>query len=77
MTAAYCFDCKMDYNNFPCDFVIQNGLWKLISPSKNEGGLLCPNCMCKRLKNLGLTAVVATIDTTDLISDTGIKQLLG
>lgn len=62
---ACCYDCKLNYDNFPCDMVIQDHLWKLISPTNDEGGLLCPNCICKRLMNLGLTAVKVTVDMSE------------
>lgn len=60
-----CYDCKLNYDNFPCDMVIQNHLWTLISPTNDEGGLLCPNCICKRLMKLGLTAVKVTVDMSE------------
>ena len=62
-----CYDCNINYDNFTCDLVIQNNLWKLISPTHDEGGILCPNCICKRLMNLGLTSVKVTVDTSELI----------
>jgi len=46
-----CYDCQRLYGNkygFP-DLVIPNWAWKIISPTKNGGSLLCPSCICKRL----------------------------
>lgn len=63
-----CFDCLMPYKEFPCDMVIQNDLWEVISPSYDYGaGLLCPNCICKRIMSLGVTRVLVTVDTSELI----------
>lgn len=54
-----CHDCKRPYGNehgFP-DFVIDDAAWKAISPTGDEGGLLCPSCICKRLHDRGLSEV--------------------
>lgn len=61
-----CHDCGLDYSQFSADFVIQNELWRKISPSKNENGILCPNCMCKRLINLGMSAVWVVVNTGEI-----------
>jgi hypothetical protein len=66
MDTAKCYDCELPYDDFVCDFTIQNKLWKVISPKHDEGGLLCPLCMIKRLKNLGLSSVNVIVDTTEL-----------
>lgn len=63
---AKCFDCELSYEDFICDFVIQNKLWKVISPTHDGGGLLCPNCIIIRLTGLGLTSVNVIVDTTEL-----------
>lgn len=70
MTYAKCFDCGLDYTLFSCDMIIQNYLWEVISPSYNKGcGLLCPDCICKRLMELGLTCVQVTVDVSELLND--------
>lgn len=49
--AARCHDCLRPYGDehgFP-DLVIPDWAWLKISPKGNEGGLLCPSCICKRL----------------------------
>ena len=62
-----CYDCKLDYDKFPCDMLIQNNLWEKINPTYHEGaGLLCPNCICTRLMKLGLTCVRTIVDTSEL-----------
>lgn len=46
-----CFDCHRQYGDeygFP-DLVIPFRVWKEISPTKDDGGLLCPSCICARL----------------------------
>lgn len=61
-----CYDCKTPYAYFICDLTIQNNLWKVISPTKDEGGLLCPMCMIKRLKGLGLPSINVMVDLSAL-----------
>lgn len=61
-----CLDCQLPYSCFVCDFTVQNNLWNLISPTKDEGGLLCPMCMIKRLKELGLPSINVMVDLTNL-----------
>jgi len=51
MKKAQCYDCKRKYGDeygFP-DLIIPLDVWRQISPTKNEGGLLCPSCICARL----------------------------
>ena len=54
-----CHDCEREYGDehgFP-DLVVPHDVWKIISPSGDEGGLLCPSCMCKRAHVAGLTNI--------------------
>ncbi len=50
-----CFDCNRPYGSagFP-DLIIPNDAWRQISPSGDEGGLLCPSCMIARLSISGI-----------------------
>jgi hypothetical protein len=51
-----CFDCKRPYGDehgFP-DLVIPFWAWKRITPTRDDGGLLCPSCICKRLHDAGI-----------------------
>lgn len=50
-----CHDCKRDYESggFP-DLIIPFWAWKEISPTGDDGGLLCPSCICKRLHDRGI-----------------------
>lgn len=53
---GYCYECLRPYGNehgFP-DLVIPDWAWQKISPKGNEGGLLCPSCICKRLHDAGI-----------------------
>lgn len=47
---THCADCNEPYGSprFP-DLIIEDWAWKRISPTGDEGGLLCPNCICARL----------------------------
>jgi hypothetical protein len=50
-----CYDCDLDYEDFPGDLVVNNVLWEVISPTNQQGGgILCANCMLHRLSELGL-----------------------
>lgn len=54
-----CFDCGRQYGDehgFP-DLIIPLDIWERISPTKNEGGLLCPSCICARLHAAGISRV--------------------
>jgi hypothetical protein len=53
---AKCADCERPYGDehgFP-DLVIPYWAWKQITPTKDDGGLLCPSCICKRLHDAGI-----------------------
>jgi hypothetical protein len=54
--ATCCQDCDRPYgaeHGFP-DLIIPFDVWKRISPSGDEGGLLCPSCICARLHKAGI-----------------------
>lgn len=51
-----CYDCGRKYGDefgFP-DLVIPDEHWKAISPTGDEGSLLCPSCICRRLHDAGI-----------------------
>lgn len=55
--SASCHDCERPYGHehgFP-DLIVPFWVWKQVSPSGDEGGLLCPSCICKRLHAAGIT----------------------
>lgn len=51
-----CQDCSRPYGSggFP-DLIIPYWAWKRISPTGDDGGLLCPSCICSRLHIEGIT----------------------
>ena len=56
---ARCHDCGRAYGDehgFP-DMIIPTSVWRQISPSGDDGGLLCPSCICGRLHNAGIREV--------------------
>lgn len=56
---ALCEDCGRPYgdvNGFP-DLIITKEAWRRISPTGDDGGLLCPSCICKRLTAAGMSNV--------------------
>ncbi|MEN0652434.1 MULTISPECIES: hypothetical protein [Hyphobacterium] len=56
-----CYDCQRPYgteHGFP-DLVIESWAWRSISPTGDDGGLLCPSCICQRLAAQGITAIGA------------------
>jgi len=55
VTGLKCEDCRRPYGKpgFP-DLVIPNADWKRISTTQDEGGLLCPSCICARLECAGI-----------------------
>lgn len=56
-----CFDCQRPYGHehgFP-DLIIPAWIWAKISPTGDDGGLLCPACICARLDARGIRCVGA------------------
>lgn len=55
MAQGDCHDCGIPYGSprFP-DLVVPHDQWAKISPSGDENGLLCPNCMCARAESAGV-----------------------
>lgn len=51
-----CYDCGRRYGEefgFP-DLMVPTEVWKQISPTGTEGGLLCPCCIVRRCVFLGI-----------------------
>lgn len=59
---AFCGRCGLPYEDFPADMIVPDDQWKLISPSGDLGGLLCPNCICKLLIENGATVIKGYAD---------------
>jgi hypothetical protein len=53
-----CDDCGRPYasGGFP-DLIITKDAWQRISPTGDDGGLLCPSCICQRLHDAGMSQV--------------------
>ncbi len=76
MSDLYCGGgCGIKYQDFPADMLIQDTLWELICPTPLDGwktgGVLCPNCICKKLIELGLTRVEVIVDAVELMGKGG------
>ncbi len=57
---AECADCKLPYGDPGfADLVVSPEVWARISPTGNEGGLLCPTCMCRAAALAGMEDVTA------------------
>jgi len=53
-----CYDCGLKYGELP-DVTVSDELWEKINPTEHKGaGLLCPNCMVRRLAKVCLSNVV-------------------
>lgn len=53
--AAKCFGCGLPYGSPGfADLVVPHDVWARISPTGDEGGLLCPTCMCVAAESAGV-----------------------
>ena len=55
MPEAKCADCGLSYADpgFQ-DLVVDDYVWRQISPTGDEHGLLCPTCMCRAAARVGI-----------------------
>jgi hypothetical protein len=55
-----CYDCELPYNSPKwADVIVVDEIWEQINPSIHKGGgLLCFNCICGRLEELGIKAQI-------------------
>ena len=53
---ASCKDCRRPYGDQYgfSDLIIPYDAWKRISPTGDDGGLLCPSCICARLEKASI-----------------------
>lgn len=59
-----CYDCHLSYSSTRwIDAVIPDNIWITISPTGNEGGLLCIGCIARRLVNLGLENIPVSLNS--------------
>jgi len=55
---AGCYDCGLPYQDDGwIEANIPDEIWKAISPTGDDGGLLCVTCMARRLKKAGFEDV--------------------
>lgn len=56
VNGAWCYDCGLAYGTSGfADLVVPNEVWNTaISPTNDEGGLLCPTCLVARASNAGV-----------------------
>lgn len=49
-----CYDCGKEYGGDDwIEAIIPDKIWNKISPTKNQGGILCISCIARRLKKAG------------------------
>ena len=67
-----CHDCGRPYGDehgFP-DLVVPHAIWNTkLSPKGNEGGLLCPSCMCQRAHDAGVRCSAAFVSGPFCVED--------
>jgi hypothetical protein len=64
-----CYQCLLRYGGGHwIEAVVANDVWERISPTGNEGGILCINCMADRLQRLGLHDVPVKLTAGPLIA---------
>lgn len=55
-----CYDCGLDYDDPGfADLVVPHNIWNVISPTGDEGGLLCPTCIVRAAVRVGLNNIQA------------------
>lgn len=70
---ARCADCGLDYGDLGfADLVVSHDIWNdVISPSHDEGGLLCPTCMVRSAAKAGLTDIPAAFKSGPFAAEQG------
>lgn len=52
---AKCDDCGLGYGDDGFhDFIVSNDVWRRISSTGDDGGLLCPTCLVRALVKAGI-----------------------
>lgn len=74
--SARCHGCGLDYTSPAwADVVIPDEIWRRISPDGEGNGVLCFNCMNRRLVRKGLDNVPCSIKSGPMENVTEIEQL--
>ncbi len=61
-----CYDCELDYGGPGwIEAIIPDKVWIKISPTKDEGGILCINCISRRLEKRGYKDVPVWLTGTE------------
>ena len=56
--AAKCYDCGLKYDDVGwIEAIIPDKVWNFISPTGDEGGILCVTCISRRLAEKGLRRI--------------------
>ena len=65
ISTGTCYDCGLWYGcSSWVDAIVPNDVWELINPSEHEGsGLLCFNCMTRRVEFLGCESVPISLNS--------------
>jgi hypothetical protein len=63
-----CHDCGLAYGSEGwIECIVPNGVWREISPTHDEGGILCITCIARRLKRAGSSSVPVMLCGTEAI----------
>ena len=66
MKKCCCYDCGLDYGDLGwVEAVIPDKVWNEISPTGNQGGILCITCISRRLVKKGFKNVPVWICGTE------------
>ncbi len=58
MKKTKCYDCGLLYGSDGwIEAIIPDNVWNIISPTKDEGGILCISCISKKLTEKGLSNI--------------------
>lgn len=81
---AECYDCHRPYGHeygFP-DLIIPFWAWRRITPTEDDGGLLCPSCICKRLYDASIrcegsfmSGPIKSVDETTMDNLRGLENI--
>ena len=55
---AKCYDCGLNYGDIGwIEAIIPDQVWDFISPTGDQGGILCINCISRRLAKKGFKRI--------------------